>query len=194
MDLWFSPSEVQWKYGEAKGWLDSCVEAGFTPFPRSHACFGCDRDLRLMCIAWAGQGIEAVGPAHQYTAYLYDMESGQACGPDEFLDTPAGRAGVWTSRLVAAVGNRDLQLVSDLTVTEMPELDVRAESLLRAVAHLTSERIRRRELAEIEAAVLSDMGQQTPIPPIPPIPQVPPPPIPPRRDWIVPRWWPKGTE
>lgn len=177
MDLWFHPNEIIRQYQRAHQLLEACVQTGAVPFPREHECFACDRDLRLMCISWAGQAIEAVGPAQHYTSYLYDSETGQACGPDEFLDSQAGRAGVWTSRLVAAVGNRDLELVAALTAPELPELDIRAESLLRGAAHLTSERLRYEELKEIERQVLAEVGeglrqsvQRWQVPPVPPIP------------------------
>jgi hypothetical protein len=176
VELWFHPDEVRRKYREAGQWIEAYVEGGHGLFPRGHSCYGCDRDLLLMCIAWAGIGIEAIGPAHRYTSTLMDMQTGKVAEPEEFMDTEAGRGAVWASRMLASVGNADYETIAALTDPELPELDTRAECLARGVAWLVGERRRKQELREIEAAVLADVDPKTaalwvaPPPPRPPMP------------------------
>lgn len=170
MDLWFSISEVWDIRPHAVAMVESVLQGAEAPFPREHqGCQRCDRELRLMCVAWAGIGIEAAGPARNYQPNFLDPATGRLQPPEFFTGTEAGRAAVWATRLIVAVGNHDMAAVAALTDEEMPELDRRAEALLRGVACLAAERRTLDELREIEADVLADMGA-SPIPPPPPVP------------------------
>lgn len=192
MELWFETREVWALRHRAESLLEGLLETGESPFPRGHECPKCDREIRLLCIAWAGIGIEVVGPARNYTSHLYDAETGQPATPDEFIETPAGRAAVWASRLMVAVGNANMELVDALTVDTLEDLDMRADCLMHGVAHLTREKARilaaqaeAEELRRIEERVLAEMGQgprfvsRFPEVPTPPLPMPPAPP----------KWW-----